>query len=568
MTEQRSDEEIAAMNAAFKAAIHTPLSQLVALLSRKDTDPFLWFDSHTLTLFATVRHLPDKWGHLKSIARRAGINPFDLEKAVDATRHTNGTGPIGALDVIATDSSIPTATQWLWWPYLSIGHIAILDGEPGVGKSQCVLALAAVVSNGWPLPDQQGAMTFPTGAPGETLLCSAEDSLTATIIPRLISSGADRSKIHAVTGWRTPGTPPGEQEIFTFDQLPMLDAAIERIRPRLVIVDPIQAYMGSKVDINRSNETRPLLAALARIAEKYATAIILLRHPAKGGIGSAIHRGLGSIDFVGAARSAMFVVQHPTIADCALLCHYKNNLDILGRTQIFSKGGRGFHWSGITRLDAETLAGGKRGPDPYIFIEACLWLEQRLSGGIAVPANDLFIQGSEEGDYSKKVLHKAKKAIGVRSFQRGGEWHWILDHIDIIDSPSLSPTHSHTNIDHIYGSTGVSGITGVSDVPTASSEDSESDACKIPVSPDTSDIPVSPIGYRARSREEIEDGQAPEDGRSRAREGEHGLMPESTATDESSSALCPAGGRHTPLRMQGVLTCTRCNMVCLEGYGP
>jgi putative DNA primase/helicase len=102
--------------------------------------------------------------------------------------------------------------------------------------------------------------------------------------------------------------------------MPMLEASIQDNHPRLVVIDPIQAYLGGKVDINRANETRPLLAALRKLAETYRCAIVVVRHPAKSGVGSAIHRGLGSIDFIGAARSGLCLVQHPIDVNKVLLC--------------------------------------------------------------------------------------------------------------------------------------------------------------------------------------------------------------------------------------------------------
>jgi archaellum biogenesis ATPase FlaH len=270
--------------------------------------------------------------------------------------------------------------EWYWWPYIAIGTICMLDGDPGIGKSLLMTQLAASSSIGDPLPDQQGVPTLPTGEAHSTLLLSTEDSLAHTLKPRLEAAGADCSKIHVITGWIDE---QGQERAFTLQHLPILEAAIQRYQPRLVVIDPITAYMG-KVDIHRANEVQELLSQLTRLAEKYRCAIVCIRHPAKPGqsIGKVIHRGLGSVGFIGTARTALFVEQHPTNAAKVLLGQSKNNMAGLGRTQLFSKTDGHFEWCGVSRLSAEVIGGSGRGPDPTAFLEAVFWLEEKLKAGI------------------------------------------------------------------------------------------------------------------------------------------------------------------------------------------
>ena len=72
---------------------------------------------------------------------------------------------------------------------------------------------------------------------------------------------------------------------------------------RLIILDPIQAYMGEKTDMNRANEVRPMFRRLADVAERTGCAVILIGHLNKAAGGQSAYRGLGSIDFRAAARS-------------------------------------------------------------------------------------------------------------------------------------------------------------------------------------------------------------------------------------------------------------------------
>src|SRR4051812_42430255 len=111
--------------------------------------------------------------------------------------------------------------------------------------------------------------------------------------------------------------------------------------------------------MNHSNQVQPLMAALARVAEQYRCAVVCVRHPSKPGqsIVKVIHRGIGSVAFIGSVRTGLFVEQHPRDKDKVLLCQSKSNVGIKGRTQVFSKAEGMFLWCGVTRLDAELLGG-------------------------------------------------------------------------------------------------------------------------------------------------------------------------------------------------------------------
>jgi hypothetical protein len=374
----------------------------------------------------------------------------------------NGTQPHNAgiaarrPEVVTMDDVQATPITWLWWPYLALGKLSMLDGDPGIGKSLLMTQLAASHSRGYPLPDQQGKLTLPTGGPQTTLLLSTEDGLADTLKPRLVAAGADCRKVHVFTGWRDQ---QDAWHAFTLQDLPVLEDAIQRYQPRLVVIDPIQAYLG-KIDMHRANETRPLLAELTRLAEQYHCAMVCIRHPSKPGqgIGKVIHRGLGSVDFIGAARTGLFVEQHPTDPGKALLGQSKNNIGPLGRTQLFTKYDGRFEWCGVSRLSAELIGGSGRGPDPTAFLDTVCWLEKRLEGGLAWPAADIEEEGLGEG-YKKDTLRRAKKALGVISVKtpgtNDGVWTWRLPSLAHVPPPittavtSVSSTSSTSSASSI-----------------------------------------------------------------------------------------------------------------------
>ena len=145
--------------------------------------------------------------------------------------------------------------EWLWYPYLALGKICMLDGDPGIGKSLLTLQIAACLSRDYPLPDQEGKPTLPVGGAHATLMLSAEDGLADTIGPRLDAAGADSRKVHVLTGWL------GEEDevrAFTLQHMDVLEEALRQTRPRLVIIDPIQSVIG-QVDMSRANRPGPSL---------------------------------------------------------------------------------------------------------------------------------------------------------------------------------------------------------------------------------------------------------------------------------------------------------------------
>src|SRR5437016_5021698 len=89
----------------------------------------------------------------------------------------------------------PEPIQWLWERYVPRGKIALLDGDPGIGKSLLTIDLAARLSRGGPLPCGQTLHR-----PHTTLLLAAEDGAADTTRPRAEAAGADLDRVIAVAG--------------------------------------------------------------------------------------------------------------------------------------------------------------------------------------------------------------------------------------------------------------------------------------------------------------------------------------------------------------------------------
>ncbi len=140
-------------------------------------------------------------------------------------RKAKAARPQGPRPSVVTMSDVKSQpVRWLWWPYIAIGKLCMLDGDPGIGKSLLMTQIAANLSRGHPLPDQQGKPTLDPGGAQTTLLLCTEDGLADTIKPRLEATGADCTKIHVLTGWLGP---EDEFHAFTFQHLDILEAAIK-----------------------------------------------------------------------------------------------------------------------------------------------------------------------------------------------------------------------------------------------------------------------------------------------------------------------------------------------------
>jgi hypothetical protein len=382
---------------------------------------------------------PDTGGKFIHYAsqRAKDIDWYDVLRlatgALEAHLGESGQANTWTLDVVTMSDVEEEDIEWLWWPYIAVGKVCMLDGDPGIGKSLFTVQLASTLSAGTYLPDQQGQLTIRIGRPCDTLMLALEDGLADTQKKRIRLCGGNPGRIHVLRGWRDAND---VQQWFTLQDMPKLEAAIQQYRPRLVVIDPIQAYLG-KINMNQANEVQPLMAALAKLAEKYRCAVVCVRHPSKPGqgVGKVIHRGIGSVAFIGGVRTGLFAEQHPRDKDKVLLTQSKSNVGSKGRTQVFSKAEGMFVWCGVTRLDAELLGGSGRGPDPHAFIGAACWLEEHMTPGIPLPSKEIEAQMYEAG-YSKDMIQKAKRALGIKSTKAGEGWIWTLPSLPHISKPT------------------------------------------------------------------------------------------------------------------------------------
>jgi AAA domain len=244
--------------------------------------------------------------------------------------------------------------KWLWEPYIPLGMVSMISGDPGAGKSFVALALCADVTRG-----RIGRTHFPK--PADVLYMTFENPLSECLAPRFDSLTGDDTRFWTVTGTVYEDEKGiDERGIITFADLDLLDDVIGEKGVRLVVIDPLTSFFGEGKNTNHSADTRPVFDRLARLAERHGCAVLVIRHNNKQTGGKAIYRGGGSIDMTGAVRSEMLAAISPENPDQRALAHIKANVGPIGRTQgyLIESDGQGhvrFSWNGELALTAEEL---------------------------------------------------------------------------------------------------------------------------------------------------------------------------------------------------------------------
>jgi putative DNA primase/helicase len=308
----------------------------------------------------------------------------------------------------------PQAVSFLWEPYLPLGKLTLLEGDPGQGKSWLAAAIAAAGSRGRGLP---GLTAFP---PFRTLFLTAEDGLPDTLRPRLESLGADCGAVFACDQ-------PLALDLDT--GLATLAQALAAFAPRLVVVDPLVAFLGRATDIYRANEVRSVLAPLVKLVEHHGCALLAVRHLNKAKLGRTLYAGQGSIDFTAAARSVLLAGSAAEDADAHALIHIKSNLAPHGPALAYHLL-PAFLWEGPSRLTAnDLLAAAAPADEASAEDDARTFLRSTLAGPDPLPAR-LVLNAARDAGISQRTLKRAKRKEGVRTTRRGfgagSTWLWSL----------------------------------------------------------------------------------------------------------------------------------------------
>ena len=289
-----------------------------------------------------------------------------------------------------------TPVDWLWKPYLPFGKLSVLQGNPGEGKTYFAMHLAAACTNGKLLPNMERMEPF------NVIYQTAEDGLGDTVKPRLIEAGADLDRVLVIDDSDVQLTLSDER----------IEKAIIENNAKLVIIDPIQAYLGADVDMNRANEVRPIFMRLGQVAQRTGCAILLIGHLNKAAGMQSLQRGLGSIDIAAAVRSVMFIgkLKHdPTVR---ILTHEKSSLAPPGASLAFSLGDEGgFRWVGEYDITADEMLSGIEPQRETKTQQAKDLICTLLAGGKQVLSEDIDKAALERG-IPGRTVRDAKRELG------------------------------------------------------------------------------------------------------------------------------------------------------------
>lgn len=325
--------------------------------------------------------------------------------------------------VIRLDQVKSKPIEWLWRGWIPAGKLSLLSGDPGLGKTTVAIDLAARMSVGRSMP---GCST--TAKPSATLILTAEDDLADTVVPRIKAAGGDTSLIIAMpeVADRTDGD---GQPVLRMPSLPddinRIRAIINHYAVKLVIVDPMMAYLSGNVDVHRDHDVRRVLSQLSRLAETTGAAVLLIRHLTKNTQVNAIHRGGGSVGITGAARSEILCAPDPADANARVLATIKSNLCEAPDAYGFHLGTRDGEevahivWDGVTDHTAESLLSGKRDRESVVN-RAEAFLRAALEGG-ARPSREVKAE-AEDVDVSWSSIKKARDKLNVQTMRVGNQW--------------------------------------------------------------------------------------------------------------------------------------------------
>ena len=354
-------------------------------------------------------------------ALRDKLSYFDL-RPEDKTEHKTKAEDL--VPMIRISDIETKEVGFLWNPYIPFGKLTILQGDSGNGKTYLAMYLCAACTNGKPLPHMEMI------EPCNVIYQTAEDGLDDTIKPRLEEAGADLSRVLTINDYDTDPLTLADERI---------EKAIRQTDAKLVIIDPIQAFLGANVDMNRANEVRPLLRKIADVAQRTGCAIVLIGHLNKASGQQSGYRNLGSIDFRAASRSVLVVGKSKDDPNIRVMAHDKSSLAPAGTSLAFVLGDEdGFRWIGDYDVTADELLSGIEKKAPSKIHEAKDLILNMLSNGKEVLSEDIDRVAIKRG-ISSRTVRDAKKELGIvlkcRCIEGHKKVYWL-------DQPAAEPAEN------------------------------------------------------------------------------------------------------------------------------
>jgi hypothetical protein len=300
---------------------------------------------------------------------------------------------------IPASDIMPQAVEWLWEGRIPFGMVTLIAGPPKVGKSTILYDKAAEVS-------KKG---------GTVLLVTAEDHLAMVARPRLQAAGADLARCHFWTA-----------ELSLPESVGEVRAKMQDLEASLLVLDPLNAFIGDRTDTNTDHKVRRVLAPLTQLAEDLRVSVLLVKHTNKGQGTDPLMRIGGSVGFTAAARSILLVAKDPNDPGRHILAVVGSNIGPEPPPLAFKVVGAALHESQIMTSRIEWL-GEVPDVDPSSLLasqktdgahgEAVNLLQEMLSDQ-EVPASQVEAAAEAQG-ISRATLYRARKSVGVPSKRKG-----------------------------------------------------------------------------------------------------------------------------------------------------
>ena len=345
------------------------------------------------------------------------------------------------LELIKASEITPKSVEWLWYPYIPFGKVTLLQGDPGDGKSQLMLALSAIASKGKAFPF---ANEEESHDPITVIYQTTEDDADDTVVPRFIASDGDRDKLLFIRE---------DEKSLTFDD-DRIRSAIEKSGARLLILDPLSSYIGDGCSLNAANEMRSKFNHLIAVAKDTGCAVVVIAHMNKMKETSPLYRTSGSIDIAGVARSILAITRTPNKEkpNERVMVQVKSNLAPTGSAILFEVGEKGISFIDEIEMTAEqafsSIAPKLGRPSTECEAATDFILDLMKAGKLPATACEKFLQ---DKGFKKSTIKKAKKNAGVVSVKEGMIWYWTLPSADQNDHSKTDNGDLDFKTDHAEG---------------------------------------------------------------------------------------------------------------------
>ncbi|MEO1994522.1 MAG: AAA family ATPase [Planctomycetaceae bacterium] len=387
------------------------------------------------------------------------VERLEVPQSSDAEKPSDRANVPSSLILTRASDVQEESLEWLWPDRFLYGHINIIAGDPGLGKSLIAIDAAARVSSGTPWPDGSPCVQ------GNVIYATTEDGFADTVKPRLAAAGGKHDNVLFLEG--VSYSDGSEGPVYLDEHICHLDWYLsESEGVKLLILDTLQSFIGERINTHSNSSSRRIMTPLKRLAEKHRVAILCIEHLTKASTlktDNATYRIQGSIAFTGAARSVWIVCHDPNDKNRRILQASKTNLapdgEGLGLSfTIAGPTGRPFLVWGETSIStpiSDLLSGDSQngGDDAASELQrACEFLrailtEPRLQSDVK--------SGYKAEMLSDATIRRAKKHLEITSQQQDRQWYWHPSEAMLAATSQMRNGVEHVSDEHLTFSSDV-----------------------------------------------------------------------------------------------------------------